>query len=307
MLNRETSGYCGQNMNLNDLLLKQGFEPREVLVFRHRPWEEGVRKVLGWLAAEKPHVFKAYQQEQKPRVEKAMERIKGNGYVVSCIGQEPGKALFVGLYRIIASRPLTIEKYWSIPENIELKKLGMEGWTGKDGREVALWFDLELRDFYKDWKGKLVLEWPGGERSWWRWAHSNVMPILALHEESVLDAAMPDWKSISLSWKELSVLPKRWEVVLRQWRGIYYIFDKAEEKGYVGSAYGEDNLLGRWQKYAASGHGGNALLRKCNPHNFRFTILQRVSPDMESDDVIRLENSWKERLHTRKPYGLNDN
>jgi hypothetical protein len=35
--------------------------------------------------------------------------------------------------------------------------------------------------------------------------------------------------------------------------------------------------------------------------------LQRVSPDMEPSEVIRLESSWKERLHTRKPYGLNDN
>jgi len=40
---------------------------------------------------------------------------------------------------------------------------------------------------------------------------------------------------------------------------------------------------------------------------FIFTILQRVSPDMEPDDVIRLESSWKQRLHTRQPYGLNDN
>jgi hypothetical protein len=28
---------------------------------------------------------------------------------------------------------------------------------------------------------------------------------------------------------------------------------------------------------------------------------------MASEDVIRLEASWKERLHTRAPYGLNDN
>ncbi len=49
------------------------------------------------------------------------------------------------------------------------------------------------------------------------------------------------------------------------------------------------------------------MLRKRDPQHFRFTILQRVSPDMDSDDVIRLESTWKERLHTRMPYGLNDN
>jgi hypothetical protein len=35
--------------------------------------------------------------------------------------------------------------------------------------------------------------------------------------------------------------------------------------------------------------------------------LQRVSPDMPADDVIRLEASWKLRLHTRSPFGLNSN
>ena len=59
--------------------------------------------------------------------------------------------------------------------------------------------------------------------------------------------------------------------------------------------------------YAALGHGGNRLLRERDPHNFRFTILERVSPDMDEKDVIERENSWKQRLQTRVPFGLNDN
>jgi hypothetical protein len=35
--------------------------------------------------------------------------------------------------------------------------------------------------------------------------------------------------------------------------------------------------------------------------------LQRVSPDMDAADIIALEGSWKQRLHTRQPHGLNDN
>ena len=95
--------------------------------------------------------------------------------------------------------------------------------------------------------------------------------------------------------------------VLTQWRGIYYIFDISDRKGYVGSAYGEENLYGRWLNYTARGHGGNRLLRQRDPQNFQFSILQRVSPDMDARDLIQIENSWKERLHTREPYGLNDN
>jgi hypothetical protein len=89
--------------------------------------------------------------------------------------------------------------------------------------------------------------------------------------------------------------------------GGYYIFDTADGKGYVGSGYGGSNLLGRLLNYAASGHGGNRQLRQRDPQTFRFTILQRVSPDLDASDVVRIEGSWKQRLHTRAPYGLNDN
>ena len=80
----------------------------------------------------------------------------------------------------------------------------------------------------------------------------------------------------------------------------------SNSKGYVGSAYGQENLLNRWLNYAVTGHGGNKQLRSRSPENFRFSILQRVSPDMDPDQVIQLEASWKERLHTRT-FGLNDN
>ena len=70
---------------------------------------------------------------------------------------------------------------------------------------------------------------------------------------------MPEWDEIAFPWEELGVLPTRWKSALSQWRGIYYIFDGSDGKGYVGSAYGRSNLLGRWQAYAASGHGGSTL------------------------------------------------
>jgi hypothetical protein len=260
--------------------------------------------VLPWLAAEKPDVFNAYQQTQGEKLEKVMTRAS---YVASCIGQEPGKALFVGMYSIGASKPLTQDEYWQVPAYIEMKKFGMRGFGFEDRRSSILWFDLVPTELYASWKGKLIVGWPPPERSWWRRAHKNTMPVLAILEDSVLDAAMPGWDEIALNWEELGVLPTRWKSALSQWRGIYYIFDTSDGKGYVGSAYGGDNLLGRWLNYASSGHGGNSLLRKRDPRHLRFTILQRVSPDMDATDVIRIESTWKERLHTRLPHGLNDN
>ena len=166
--------------------------------------------------------------------------------------------------------------------------------TGEDGGIAA-------------WTGKLIMSWPPPERAWWRRAHRNELSVLALLEESALDAAMPEWDELALTWEDLRVLPTRWKSALSQWRGIYVIFDHDDGKRYVGSAYGKDNLLGRWLHYAAVGHGGNKYLRRRNPRSFSFSILQRVSPDMGADEIIRLEATWKTRLHTRHPDGLNDN
>lgn len=51
-------------MHFNDLLTAKGIDPKRVLVFRHTPKEPQLRKVLPWLAAEKPDVYNAYQQVQ---------------------------------------------------------------------------------------------------------------------------------------------------------------------------------------------------------------------------------------------------
>ncbi len=294
-------------MNLKDLLVAKEIDPQRVLVLRHRPLEPELGKVLPWLAAERPDVFNAYQQTQTKQVEAEMARAT---HVVAFIGHEPGKALFVGLYSMNGSKSITPKQYWQIPANVELKTFGVQGFTKESPRSSVLWFDLALTDFYAEWKGKLIVSWPPLDKNWHRWAHKprNNMPIVAILDESQLDAAMPDWDAIELTWEQLSVLPTRWRLRLQEWRAIYYVFDTSVNKGYVGSAYGKENLLQRWEKgYGASGHCGNRLLKGRDPKNFRFTILQRVSPDMDADDVIRIENSWKKRLHTRHPHGLNDN
>lgn len=230
-------------MEFNDLLAREGIRSEDVLVLRHRPSEPRLAKVLPWLAAERPDLFNAYQQTQRERAEVAFTRSK---LVASFIGTAPGRALFVGLYEIGDSTPLTYKAYWDIVAIQELGELGMRGFQEDDARDVILWFDLALTDFYAKWKGKLLISWPPPERSWWRRSHKNTMPVLAIHEESALVAGMPEWNEIVLEWKELLVLPERWRQALAQWRGIYFICDMADGMGYVGSAYGDSNILGRW-------------------------------------------------------------
>jgi hypothetical protein len=290
-------------VQLNDLLQKHGIPPATVLVVRHRPQEPKLRKVLPWLAAEKPDLYNAYQQAQFPKVEKAFTRAK---YIASFIGVDPGTALFAGLYAVKGWHSLDSDGYWQISANRELHdSFGMAGFGGE--RPTTLWFDLVLRtEFYDSWRGRLVIRWPGLERSWWRWADRNSFAIDAICALSAFEQVMPGWDELVVTWSELKVLPTKWQHSLREWRGIYYILDTSDGRGYVGAAYGADNILGRWLNYSLSGHGGNKMLRKRDPNNLRFSILQRVSPDMPSDEVVRLEQTWKTRLHTRE-FGLNEN
>ena len=292
----------GEHWDFKDLLTRHRINLERVMVMRHTPQEPELRKVLPWLAAEKPEVFNAYQQTQLPRAEKALTKAD---FVGSFIGQADDKAIFIGLYRRGTWHPVNDEQFCSIPAIQELKTLGM---GGLDNRETYFWFELELLDLYAEWKGRLVVKWPPPVRQWWRWAKSNNFLIHAIHEKGLLDreSEMPCWEQLSLKWSELKVLPTKWQTILKQWRGIYLIIDVSDGKGYVGSAYGEENLLGRWLNYATSGHGGNKKLKKRDPQNFVFAILQRTSPDMVEADVIRLEANWKDRLRTRE-FGLNDN
>lgn len=191
-----------------------------------------------------------------------------------------------------------------MPAHVEMKKFGMKGIDAN--RDTCLCFDLVRTDFFADWKGKLVIEWKT-ELVWCRRAHSSPFSINAVLEESALVPKIPEWDRMVLKWDELDLIPTAWKKELARWRGIYHIFDESSGKSYVGSAYGNDNLLGRWRNYKSSGHGGNVLLKKRDPKNFSFSILQLVAPNMEQKEIVSLEANWKERLHTRAPNGLNDN
>ncbi len=290
-------------IELNTLLADVGINPEKTLVFRHQPYEPELRKIFPAIALEARELLEAYQSAHNPRAESALRRAS---HLVTFIASGSGKALFVGVYNVAGYRTVSRDEWFAMPENQALMDLGMMSWTAKD-RDEALWFDLRHRQFYEDWAGKLVVGWPKPDRSWFRWADRNQFPILAIHEDNVLERQARTWDQLALTWPELSVLSRRERDGLAQWRGIYLITDTSDGARYVGSAYGADNILGRWMNYAKSGHGGNKLLKLRDHRNFVFSILQRVSPDLPVDDVVAIENSWKIRLGTRAPAGLNDN
>jgi GIY-YIG catalytic domain-containing protein len=283
------------SIQLRSFLVDAGVELPGTLVMRHTPTEKPIRDKLRSWAAERHNMFNAYQATQLPKQERMLARAKR---LVSCIGHEPGLALFVGVYEVQGYRPMTAEEYRAMPENQEM--YGPDH-PGADCR----WFNLQLLDSLKEWKGKLAVRWPPPAVNWARWA-DRIFPIQAIHPESILVPPMPSRRELVLDWGQLQVLPKSWADRLSQWRGIYLIRDTTDGKCYVGSACGEQNIYGRWLNYAASGDGGNKRLRERDPSNFLVSILEVLGHDLPLDEVVALENTWKTRLHTRST-GLNVN
>jgi hypothetical protein len=288
-------------LELNYLLERVDIDPATTMVMRHRPTQKLLRKALPLLAAADEPTYNSYQRIQGLRVQ---ESLKKRSHLVSLIGHRPGRALFVGIYSVNGVTSMSHDEFYASRENQLLRSLGSRG--PEPGRYTE-WFDLRRTELLGEWSGRLVVRWPGLEKSWWRIAANNVIPVDAIHEESALTREVPDPQTMTLTWQELQILPTSWQQAFAQWRGIYLIYDTELDKAYVGSAYGADNMLSRWTNYAKTGHGGNKYLRARDPETFVFSILQRVSPDMASAEVIALESSWKDRLHTRFPRGLNDN
>jgi hypothetical protein len=286
-------------MEFNDLLHAEQIDPATVLVFRHSPKEQALLKVMPWFIAEKPQIFNAYQQTQNPRVQKQMEKAK---YVAAFFAHGADKAAFIGLYERKGQEWLSVSQLRKKPEHCELLKHGLD-----DSGPKRFWFDLKLTDFYPHWKGKLIIQWPRPAIVWSRWAHMNQFLVDGVVEESVFTKRLSEWRELVFSWDELELIPTRWKEALRSWHGVYYIWDGADQKGYVGSACGAEGIYGRWINYAKSGDGGNKLLKLRKPDQFRFSILEWTPPDVEGSELLRRERFWKIRLHTHAPFGLNVN
>ena len=127
----------------------------------------------------------------------------------------------------------------------------------------------------------------------------------------------PGYENVDLSWSDLRrVLKlKNWQTALENQKGVYIITDTATNKRYVGSAYGDDMLLGRWRRYAENGHGGNKELKALVEEkgldyvekNFRYSILDIYKSTANDEEIIARESWWKNILLTRGDYGYNAN
>ena len=108
------------------------------------------------------------------------------------------------------------------------------------------------------------------------------------------DDIFPGYDKVNISWQELSrVIEKdNWKTALQNQKGIYLLTDISNGKMYVGAAYGETMILGRWRAYVKTGHGGNVGLKRLTfdhiKKNFKYSILDIYKSTTDDLSLIHI-------------------
>ncbi|MDG0789952.1 GIY-YIG nuclease family protein [Cohnella ginsengisoli] len=128
----------------------------------------------------------------------------------------------------------------------------------------------------------------------------------------------PGFDNLILNYDELATIIKNpdpnrvWHNMLKSVAGVYLIVDLTNGSQYVGSASGEEGILGRWKTYVDSQHGGNARLMELlslepdRYKHFQFSILSALPRTLTKTQVISHEQKYKQKLGSRA-FGLNAN
>lgn len=295
-------------MEFNDLLRGAGFDLGDVAVMLHQPPVAGQRGALLSLVNDHPDLFERYQ-DNHPKGPEAT--LKARKFAASFVVNDEGEARLVGLYRI---QSWAFETYQTMFANPQRRALGqlIHGEAapylyGEEGEGRAVFILEPLPDF-SALKGRLIVPRPAG-RAYVRLAENCALPITRIEEQARFIPPMPPWDALTLGAQDIRSIPRSWADRLSQWRGIYHIVDTSDGARYVGSAYGAENILGRWRAHVHRDRGVTMELGKRDPIHFRFSILELLAPNAAMEDVVAREGSWKERLATREPHigGLNKN
>lgn len=128
----------------------------------------------------------------------------------------------------------------------------------------------------------------------------------------IFDNGIPGYDKVNVTWQELSrvIRKESWKTALQNQKGVYLITDISCGKMYVGSAYGENMILGRWQSYLETGHGKNIGLETLSfehiKQNFRYSVLDIFKSTADDQLIIARESWWKSVLLSSK-FGYSKN
>lgn len=278
-------------MNLVELLQLKGLDTtKKIKLVRHQDQRYDVEELRRRGQLE---IYQSYQG--KP--------IFDCDYVISFTGMEGTKAKLFSVYTVLAKKSandVPLPKDFIYPK-MEIK----DCWH----------YELEEVPGFEDFKDRLVIDWGKSTLSWHQWLSKK--PVTEILPQGYI-TDFPGYLDFILNFDELLTIinypdaNREWHRRLSAVAGVYLIVDKVTGNQYVGSAYGNEGILGRWKSYTKNGHGGNKLLKSLVKNapsyaqNLRFTILRTLPKSLTKREVIEYESLYKTKLGT-KAFGLNLN
>lgn len=266
-------------ITIQELLFNRGLDKKaKIKLVRHKAVGRDLYNLYRTQRAE----FMAYQNSQSKDV------FNGVDYIVSFIGEEGLQSRFIGVYKLTDRKRLADDHF----------EYQME----------------ELKEQFDDLMERVIIRWKNAI-TWHQWIN-NEMEVIQIHP-GLHYKQFTDYTDFILNFDELKEIVNKqygdWKKMLSATKGIYLISDSKTGKLYVGSAYGEDGIWGRWCKYVSTnGHGNNMTLMELitndptHGNNFQFSILMLLPRTITADEAIKKERLFKNKLGTNS-FGLNNN
>lgn len=246
-------------------------------------------------------LYDLYQTDKKKffiyQSQQGRDVFKGVEFLVSFIGEEGTLSRLIGVFKIQKTKKL------------------MQKRKAIDGGMYQYHYDIVEVPGFDDLKERVIIDWGKATINWAQWIDQikQVVEIQpGLHYQQ-----FKDYFDFVLSFRELKEIVNKqysdWKRMLSAIKGIYLINDRKTGKLYVGAAYGDEGIWGRWVSYVASnGHGFNKSLVKlvsknaAYANNFHFSILMILPKTITADQAIEKEKLFKRKLGTNS-FGLNNN
>jgi len=210
-------------------------------------------------------------------------------YIVAFMGTNKTEAMFIGIYEIIDS-----------VTDPEVKTMMPDGYPYPEHFDSEhMYYRMKKLDVISDMGKKLVIDWSQATRSWFPW-ENNDKEVLSISNRDEVE--FPGYEEMILSYAGLGdivegeIKYRKWIEALKNVNGIYLICDTKRNKQYVGSTYNDDGIIGHWNEYYKTHHGGDVdikeHLRKYPDayYDFQFTILRILPKNVADKEAIRVES-----------------
>lgn len=175
-------------------------------------------------------------------------------------------------------------------------------------------YEWEVLSDYEKYFGRVIIKYKNKSQAMIRIAKTVIdnCEISQILPDTFDNDIFPGYEKVNISWPELAraIEKDTWKTALENQKGVYLLTDQSSGQLYVGSAYGQDMILGRWKHYIKNGHGGNEGLKGLSfnhiKKNFKYSILDIYKSTTDDQIIINRENWWKQVLLSRE-FGFNKN